>query len=278
MSLQQVERTSEESATPFSLSDGVKKLAALDMSPALIILALFGLWEMITRWLNVPEYIMPGPLRIVSAIVNNGPLLAEHAWVTTVEALSGFLIGNVIAILLAVAFVHIRIIERTVYPLAVALRAVPFVALAPILILWMGNGMAPKITIAAIMVFFPTLVNMVKGLEAPDREALELMQSLSASTWKILWKLRLPSSVPYLFAALKIAGATVVIGAVVAEYIGATSGLGYLVVTSSYELKIPLLWGTIVIASGISILLFALMTGLEKLVVQNRWGGQDVIV
>lgn len=245
-------------------------------TPPLAILGIVAAWEGLTRLLDVPPYVVPGPWTIGAAIHENWATIAENAWVTTIEALGGFVIGNLVAFVLAIGFVYLPLMEQTVFPLAVALRAVPFVALAPILILWMGNGMAPKVTIACLMVFFPSLVNMVRGLRSPEREALELMRTLSASWWQTLWKLRLPASMPYLLAALKIASASVVIGAVVAEYIGAKAGLGYLVVASTYQLKIPLLWGTIAVASGLSLVLFALVTGVERLLMRGKWGQADL--
>src|SRR5712691_8804287 len=112
--------------------------------------------------------------------------------------------------------------------MAIALRSVPFVALAPVLVIWLGNGLAPKIVIASLVCFFPTLVNMTRGLRSVDPEALELMYSLSANRWQVLWRLRWPSALPFLFSALKISAAGAVLGAVVAEWIGSDLGIGYL--------------------------------------------------
>jgi NitT/TauT family transport system permease protein len=222
-----------------------------------------GGWEISGRWLGLPDYILPAPSRIWDAFTANPALFVRHAPITILESLLGFCIGNGIAIFLAIAFVHSRTIERAIYPMAVGMRSIPFVALAPILIIWMGHGLAPKVTIAALVSFFPTLVNMVRGLRSVDREAFELMHTLSATRWQVLWKLRWPSSTPFLFSALKISAAATVLGAVVAEWIGSDRGLGYLVVMSTYEFRIPLLWSVIAVTSALALTLFGLVIVAE---------------
>ena len=174
-----------------------------------------------------------------------------------------------VAILLAILFVHNKTMERTLFPIAVAVRTIPIIAIAPILVLLLGNGYAPKIVIAALICFFPTLVNMVRGLESVEASALELMRVLSATRRQILFKLRLPSSLPFLFAALKISTASSVIGAIVAEWIGADTGLGYLIVISTFEFRTGLLYATTVVASLLALGLFLSIVVLERLVI--RW-------
>lgn len=242
----------------------LSRAASRGLAPLLVTAAVLVVWEAVTRLLAVPVYIMPGPLVIGGALVQNWASLQRSAVTTGIESVVGFALGNAFAIALAIWFVHSPLVERSVYPMAVALRTIPFVAVAPIFVIWMGNGMAPKIAIAALGVFFPTLVNMVRGLQAPDREAVEFMHTLSASWWQILWKLRWPSALPYLFAALKIAAPAAVISAVVAEWVGSDRGLGNLVVTSTYSLNIPLLWATIAVASLLSLLLFVVVFLLER--------------
>jgi NitT/TauT family transport system permease protein len=185
--------------------------------------------------------------------------------ITALEAALGFIIGNTAGVLLAILFVHSSTIERGVYPMAVAMRSVPFVALAPILVIWLGNGLTPKVIIAALVSFFPTLVNTTRGLRAVDPEALELMQTLSATPWQVLWRLRWPSAMPFLFSALKISAAGTVLGAVVAEWIGSDVGLGYVVLMTTYEFRIPLLWASIAVTSTMAMTLFGLVILAERL-------------
>jgi NitT/TauT family transport system permease protein len=248
-------------APPFGARLG--GLAHRIVPPLVIIAAVLGGWEIAGRWLGLPDYILPAPSRIWGAFATNPALFVRHTPITVLEALLGFCIGNGIAIFLAISFVHSRTVERAIYPMAVGMRSIPFVALAPILIIWMGHGLAPKVTIAALVSFFPTLVNMVRGLRSVDREAFELMHTLSATRWQVLWKLRWPSATPFLFSALKISAAGTVLGAVVAEWIGSDRGLGYLVVMSTYEFRIPLLWAVIAVTSSLALTLFGLVIVAE---------------
>jgi NitT/TauT family transport system permease protein len=165
--------------------------------------------------------------------------------------------------------VHSKPTERALYPIAVAIRTVPIIAIAPILVLLFGNGYTPKIIIAALISFFPTLVNMVRGFESVEPSALELMRVLSASPAQVFWKLRVPSSLPFLFAALKIAATSCVIGAIVSEWIGADTGLGYLITVATFEFRTGLLYSAMVIGSIMALVFFGLVVGSERLIV--RW-------
>jgi ABC-type nitrate/sulfonate/bicarbonate transport system permease component len=233
--------------------------------PLVIIAAVLGIWEAAGRWGGLADYILPTPSRIATAFVMNTSLFARHVPITALEAALGFIIGNTAGVLLAILFVHSSTIERGVYPMAVAMRSVPFVALAPILVIWLGNGLTPKVIIAALVSFFPTLVNTTRGLRAVDPEALELMQTLSATPWQVLWRLRWPSAMPFLFSALKISAAGTVLGAVVAEWIGSDVGLGYVVLMTTYEFRIPLLWASIAVTSTMAMTLFGLVILAERL-------------
>jgi NitT/TauT family transport system permease protein len=239
------------------------------MLPMLGIVGILLYWELHIRLFRVPHYLMPAPSDVGRALVTEWPTIQRNIGATVVEAVGGFLLGNAIAILLAILFVHHRPSERTLYPLAVAIRTVPIIAIAPLLVLLLGNGYAPKIVIAALISFFPTLVNMVRGLQAVEPSALELMRVLSASRRQIFFKLRLPSSLPFLFSALKIATTSSVIGAVVAEWIGADTGLGYLVIISTYEFRTGLLYATMAVGSFVALAFFGLVVLVERSVV--RW-------
>ena len=178
------------------------------------------LWQLVVTGFGVPTYIAPSPVQVLQVFVEQGDLLWINFWPTLLEAMTGFALGNTVAVLLAVWFVHNRLAERAFYPIAVFVNTIPIIAVAPILVLMLGNGYAPKIVIAALICFFPTLVNMVRGLKAVSPQMLDLMRVLSASDREALWKIRLQSSLPFLFAALKIASTTCVIGAVVGEWTG----------------------------------------------------------
>lgn len=245
-----------------------KKLyaAALPLGTAV---ALGVIWQLGVRLFQVPTYIAPAPSDVAFAFVDKFPILLANFWPTLIESLLGFLFGNVIAILIAVAFVHSRTVERAFFPIAVFVNTIPILAVAPILVLIFGPGLTAKVVIAGLICFFPTLVNMVRGLQSVSPEALELARILSASKSEVFWKIRLPSSLPFLFSALRIAATTCVIGAIVGEWVGADLGLGALIINSTFNFNSPLLYATVLMASGLSVFLFAAVAIAERLII--RW-------
>ncbi|WP_408013773.1 ABC transporter permease [Roseibium marinum] len=227
------------------------------------VVGLLAAWQFIVWFFSIPTYMAPSPIDVVGAFRSNGWMLFSNFWPTLYEALLGFIFGNAVAILLAVWFVHSRLAERAFYPIAVFINTIPIIAVAPILVLIFGNGLAPKIIIAALICFFPTLVNMVRGLKAVSPATLDLMRILSASNGEVFWKVRLQSSLPFLFAALKIASTTCVIGAIVAEWIGSNFGLGALIIEATYNFRAPLLYATVFTAALLAVTLFSLVSFAE---------------
>jgi NitT/TauT family transport system permease protein len=237
--------------------------------PLAVIAVLVGVWDLAIRVLQIPLYMIPPPAAVAQALVKEWARLADNAVPTILESLGGFALGNLVAIAAAVAFVYNKTLERALYPVAVAVRTLPIVAIAPILVLMLGNGYAPKVAIAALITFFPTLVNMVEGLESADPQALELMHVLSASKTEVFRYVRWPSSLPYLFSAMRIASTSSVLGALVAEWIGTNKGLGYLIVLTTYDFRTALLYAAMVVTSAIALAFFFLVSVLEWLLV--RW-------
>jgi NitT/TauT family transport system permease protein len=237
--------------------------------PCLGILAGILAWEAIVVLLKVPPFIAPTPLVVVETFIAKFGILMSNLWPTVVEAIGGFLIGNLFAILLATLFVHRKVLSETFFPLVVLINSIPVVAKAPILVLMLGNGFAPKIVIAAVICFFPTLVNMVRGLESVNPQAMELMQVLSASKAEIFWKLRLYNSLPFLFSALRISASIAVVGAIVGEWIGSSYGIGALIIQSTFNFDSALLYATVFLGSTFSMLFFLAISLIEKLIV--RW-------
>jgi NitT/TauT family transport system permease protein len=237
--------------------------------PFVGVFGLIGLWAALVYVFKVPPFVAPSPQAVMATLVNKFPILMENLKPTAIEAVSGFLLGNFAAIVIATAFVHKKSLEQAFFPVVVLINTIPVVAKAPILVLLLGNGMEPKIAIAALICFFPTLVNMVRGLEAVNPQALELFRVLSASKTETFFRLRLPNSVPYLFSALKIAASTAVIGAIVGEWIGSTTGIGALIIQSTYNFDSAMLYATVLVGSCFSVTFFLLITLVERLVV--RW-------
>ncbi|MCP4316920.1 MAG: ABC transporter permease [Hyphomicrobiales bacterium] len=233
------------------------------------VICLLIIWQIGVRLFGVPTYIAPAPSDVGETLFSQFPLLLKNFWPTLFEAVLGFITGNLAAVLIAIAFVHSKNAEKAFFPIAVFINTIPILAIAPILALIFGSGLTAKVMIAALICFFPTLVNMVRGLQSVSPQALELARILSASKSEVFWKIRLPSSLPFLFSALKIAATTCVIGAIVGEWIGADVGLGALILDATFNYRSPLLYATVFMSSGLSVLLFAAVTIAERRII--RW-------
>lgn len=227
-------------------------------------------WQAVIVAFRVPEYLVPSPLQVIEALRTEAGTLLKNTWPTLIETIWGFFVGNLIAIGVAVGFVHNRTFRHGVYPIAVTVRTLPIVAISPILVLMLGNGYAPKVAIAALITFFPTLVNMADGLDAIDPQALELMRVLSASRWEVFRYLRWPTSLPYLFSALRIASTAALLGAIVGEWIGSNVGLGYLIIAATADYRTPLLYATMTVASVLALIMFNLVSVVERYAVPWR--------
>jgi NitT/TauT family transport system permease protein len=233
------------------------------------VIAFLLLWWGAVEVFDIKPFIAPSPVAVAEVLYTRFDMLMANLLPTAIESVSGFLLGNFAAISLATAFVYRKTMEEALFPIAVMVNTIPVVAKAPILVLLLGNGMEPKIAIAAIICFFPTLVNMTRGLRDVRSEQLELMRVLSATPREVFLRIRVPNALPYLFSALKIAASTAVIGAIVGEWIGSTKGIGALIIQSTYNFDSPLLYATIVVGSTFSALFFGVISLIEKRVL--RW-------
>ena len=237
--------------------------------PALGIVGLIALWWAVVVIFQVKPFIAPSPWAVVQTLYTKRDVLLSNLVPTAGEALGGFLLGNLVAIAVATLFVHYRRLQEIFFPVVVMFNSIPVVAKAPILVLLMGNGVEPKIAIAALVCFFPTLVNSVRGLEAVNPQAMELMRVLSASRREIFFKLRVFSALPFLFSALRIAASMSVIGAVVGEWIGATQGIGAMIIQATYNFDSALLYAAIVMSAALSGTAFMVIVALERAII--RW-------
>ena len=237
--------------------------------PACTVIVLIMTWQFCVRVFAVPSYIAPAPSDVANAFVDKMPLLWKNFVPTFLESVQGFVVGNTAAILVAIAFVHNKVVEKAFFPLVVFINTIPILAIAPILVLMFGGGMSTKVIIAGLICFFPMLVNMVRGLQSVSPQLLELARILSASKSEIFWKMRLPSSLPFLFSALKIATTTCVIGAIVGEWVGSDVGLGALILDSTFNFRSALLYAAVFMSSSLSVILFATVTIVERMAI--RW-------
>ena len=234
-----------------------------------------AVWQALVWLLSVPVYVVPSPVDVAGAIGRDFQLLAASAVPTIIEALLGFLLGNAIAILVAVSFVYAKPVEEMFYPVAILIKTIPIVAIAPVLKIMLGNGIEPTVVVAALICFFPTLVNTVRGFRAVNPQLLELMRVLSASKTEIFMRVRIQSALPFIFAALKISVTMCVLGAIVGEWIGANEGIGYLLLQSMYQFDMPRLFATILTASFVAITGFAIVSMAEKWVI--RWDPESSV-
>ena len=237
--------------------------------PVVAVLAFLLLWWQAVVQFDIKPFIAPSPVAVADVLVERFDMLMANLLPTAIEAILGFTLGNFAAISLATVFVWRKTAEEALFPIAVMINTIPVVAKAPILVLLLGNGMEPKIAIAAIICFFPTLVNMTRGLRDVRAEQLELMRILSATPREVFFRIRVPNALPYLFSALKIAASTAVIGAIVGEWIGSTVGIGALIIQSTYNFDSAMLYATVIVGSAFSVTFFLTITLIERLVV--RW-------
>jgi NitT/TauT family transport system permease protein len=233
-------------------------------TPLIFAVLALAAWQAIVMAANIPEYLLPAPSAILANVDRS---LAVQLAVTFVEALIGFLIAAVLAFGCAIMFVRFNTLEQGLFPIAIAVKTTPIVAVAPLLVIWLGTGWWSKIVAVILICFFPVLVNAVKGLKAADAEYRELFQTLGASRAQEFRKLRIPYCLPYLFSALKISSSLAIVGAIVGEFVGATQGLGYLIMVSSAHLETATLFAAIAAAALAGIAMFYVIGWTEERVI-----------
>lgn len=239
-------------------------------SALILAVVLLGAWQILVPWSGLSEFVLPTPLAIATRIVNELPLLASHAYVTLFEVVAGFAMGVLVGIPLALAIFYSRAFERAIYPILVALQTVPKVALAPLLVLYLGYGWAPKITLAFLISFFPIVISTVVGLQSLDKNLVNLVRSMGASEWQTFFKVRLPAALPNIFGGFKVAVSLAVIGAVIGEYVAAERGLGYLQLQANSLFDTTLNFATVVTISGLGVMLYFIIDTIEARVTYKR--------
>jgi NitT/TauT family transport system permease protein len=223
-------------------------------------------WQVATAAFHIPSYTLPSPTDIAAVMVDQWQSLVEHSFVTLLESVAGLGLSIAVGIPLGIVIVYSPLFERIFYPFLVASQAIPKVALAPILVAWLGFGLLPKVLIAFFIAFFPVVMNTAVGISRTPLEMIHLMRSLGASSIQILVRIQIPAASPYIFAGIKVAAAFAVVGAIVGEYIAANSGLGYLQLVADNNFQMPLLFGTLAVLSLMGIAFFYLVSLAEMLV------------
>jgi NitT/TauT family transport system permease protein len=243
--------------------------------PLLVGVGLLALWEGLVAARHIPPYVLPAPSAIARALLDNFPSLMGSLWSTLMVTVEGFLAALIAGVALAIAFSQSRAIERILYPYAVILQVTPVVAIAPLILIWVGfeHINTALVLIAALVAFFPILSNTTLGLKSADFNLVDLMRLYGATRWQILWRLRLPSALPYLLGAMKIAGGLALIGAVVAEFVagsGTATGLAWRIVEAGTRLEIATMFAALALLALLGVVLFAGFSLLEWALL-HRW-------
>jgi NitT/TauT family transport system permease protein len=237
------------------------------LAPAATFVVLVALWDAATRVFGWEPWLVPPPRDVAEALWEYRSLLPEHTWVTLWESLAGFGLAIVVGIPLGGLIAYSRVMELTVYPLLLGLNAVPKIAIAPFLILWMGFGPGPKILVSFLLCVFPIVIATATGLKQTPAELVELARSLCASEWQTFRRFRFPSALPEIFIGLKVAISLAVIGAVIGEFVGASEGLGWVIVNSGANVNTSLAFAAMLILALVSVLLFYAIALAERLLV-----------
>jgi putative hydroxymethylpyrimidine transport system permease protein len=246
------------------------------LPPIVIVAALLGLWQLaasldvIANALNIEPFLIPSPSEIAQSLWADRSLLLDNGWVTLQEVLAGFALSVAAGMGFAVVLHLSPTLRRAFYPLLVASQTVPIVVIAPILVVWLGFGIGPKLAIIALICFFPITVNTLDGLRSVDPDLTKMMRTLDASRWQTFRRVEAPTALPYFFSGAKIAVAVAVIGAVFGEWAGSSSGLGHLIQQASAQLQTARTFAAVVVLSALAIVLFGLLALIERRV---AWWG-----
>ena len=232
--------------------------------PVAILLIVLGIWEGAVHLFEMPRYILPAPSKIVVTLFTEHAQLLKHTLVTLEEMLLGFVLAVSIGVPLAVLMFEFPALEKAFYPYVIGSQTVPVFAIAPLLVLWFGFGIASKVVMAALIVFFAIVLNTLDGLKSTDPDTVDLFRILRASRWQILWKVRIPSALPFIFSGAKIGISISTIGAVIGEWVGAKAGLGYLMLYANSRLQVSLVFAAIFCLTILGLSLFGVMTLLER--------------
>jgi ABC-type nitrate/sulfonate/bicarbonate transport system permease component len=239
-------------------------------APATLLVLFFVAWELLVDWFGTPEYILPPPTRIARALYEDAGLLFPEMLTTLKEVLLGFGIAFVTAMVLGFLLAHSAIMNRTLYPLLVASQTIPVIAIAPVLLIWFGYGIWPKVVVTALIAFFPLTVTTVTGFNSVDPDMRTLFRAYRAGRLQTFRKLTFPAALPYIFAGTKIAVTLSVIGATIGEWVGADAGLGYVIIQAGAQILTARLFAALVLLSVMGIVLFVIVVLIERLVMPWR--------
>ncbi len=236
---------------------------AQSWSSGILIAVLLLLWETGVRFFEVPNFLLPAPTEIATLFVDEWALIQMHSLATVWAIASGYVTAVVFALAVSALMIRFPLIERLIMPIFVGLQSVPKIAIAPLILVWIGAGSGSKIAVVMSIAFFPIVINTMAGFKEVDRGLADVFRSVAASERQMLFKLRLPYAIPYIFAGLRIATTLAVLGAIVAEWLAASNGLGYLVLSGSFNFNTARSFAAIISLAVIGTLFFNLMSWIE---------------
>ncbi len=231
---------------------------------AVTLTVLLAGWQGLVSLTGLPRYLLPGPLAVAEALQRQAPLLARHGLTTLTEILLGLLGGVLLGSASALALARFRTARRWLMPLLVVSQAIPVFALAPLLVLWLGYGMASKIAMAVLVIYFPVTTALFDGLRRTDPGWLDLARTMGASPAAVLWAIRLPAALPAFWSGVRVAAAVAPIGAVIGEWVGSSSGLGYLMLHANARMQIDLLFAAVLVLGLFAVALYAAVDALAR--------------
>lgn len=237
------------------------------LGPIAFLTVVIILWQLLVDMLEIPTFLIPSPSDVVITMFEKRIVLTKHIFITLYEILLGFSIALIFGIFLAIGIVYVRFIEICIMPLVVIFQVLPKVAVAPLLVMWMGYGLAPKIVVTFLICFFSVVINTVAGLLGTDIDHIDLMHSFKATKFQIFWKVQLPNALPQMFSGFEISITAAVIGAIIGEFVGSESGLGYLILVAGQTMDTSLMFASIVLLGVIGLILFETVVFLESIVI-----------
>jgi NitT/TauT family transport system permease protein len=250
------------------LWQGVRRVAESDVArPIVLILAVLILWQLAVTSLRIPKYLIPSPGAVLQQFASDGPLLLRESLVTTYASMGGFILSVLVGIPFAIAIAYSRAVESFLYPILVFSQTIPKIAIAPLFIVWFGFGVLPKVIVAFLLGFFPVVVSTVSGFKSVEPDMLDLVRSMKATRAQMFLKISLPHALPYIFSGLKVSITLAVVGAVVGEFVGANSGIGYLLQLANGNFDLPLMFAGLFALSIIGVILFVALELVEKWVI-----------
>lgn len=270
MTLYQAEETAPKPATARHWQRGLERAG-----PLLLVVFLVILWQVLARYFEVPKFLLPAPSDIAELMVAEWPLIQMHSLATIGSIAAGYLAAVVFALLVSALMIRWPLVERLIMPIFVGLQSVPKIAIAPLILVWVGAGIGSKIAVVASIAFFPIVINTMVGFKEVDRGLADVFRSVDANERQMFFRLRLPYAMPYIFAGLRIATTLAVLGAIVAEWLAASNGLGYLVLSGSFNFNTARSFAAIIALAVIGTSFFALMSWIERMISWKRDGSDS---